>query len=292
MSRPIFRSRVLRTVAAAAGVVGLTAVTMGSAPATETAPINPKAPYGYYVSIGDSLAQGYQPGIGDAPRKGYNAPVLSALRKGDWPNTDQRSFGCSGETSTTLLKGGKCSAYATGSQITEAEKFMKGRTNVRLITVSIGGNDVTKCVNDTTGIDLECIQTAAVQLKENYGEIAKRLRAVAPKAQIVLLDNYDVFLGEYVKGAEGQEVAKLSLILAHIIGGVTAYSAWEGQADVAKVSTYFHSDSWRPYKSAKYGTQPRNVAAICDWTSYCSRKDIHPNDAGYARMGQAIVAEL
>ena len=110
MSRPIFRSRVLRTVAAVAGVVGLTAVTMGSAPATETAPINPKAPYGYYVSIGDSLAQGYQPGIGDAPRKGYNAPVLSALRKGDWPNTDQRSFGCSGETSTTLLKGGKCSA--------------------------------------------------------------------------------------------------------------------------------------------------------------------------------------
>lgn len=287
----MLRTSRLVPVAAAAAAVALVAVSVSEAPTTQAAPVNPAGPYGYYVSLGDSLAMGYQPGRAENPRGGYNAPVLKALRTGAWPNTDQRSLGCSGETSTTFLTGGKCSTYAKGNQMAQAESFLKGRSNVRLITVSLGGNDVTKCLKDS-GIDQQCILDSTQKLQQNFSEIARRLRAAAPTAQIVLLDYYDVFLGEYVKGAAGQETAKLSLVLAHLLGGVVAYTAWEGGADVAKISTAFHSDSWRPWKSQRNGTVPRNVAAVCDWTYYCSRQDIHPNEAGYARMGTAIVAEL
>ncbi|WP_163562389.1 SGNH/GDSL hydrolase family protein [Janibacter melonis] len=297
-AHPFARSRTAAALVAAAAALGLGAGAVQALPthservtgaAAPAAPINPPGPYGYYMSLGDSLSMGYQPQTKDQPRAGYNGAVLKAVRATN-RNTDIRTFGCSGETSTTFLKGGRCD-YGEGSQMARAEAFMKGRTNVRTITLSLGGNDVVPCARSGS-VDAECIQKATTTLTTNLAEIVRRLRAAAPNAQIVVLDNYDVFLGEWVKGAAGQETAKQSLIFSHLLTGVVSFAAFEGRADVAKVSTYFHTDSWRPRKSASFGTLPRNVSLICDWTYYCSQGDIHPTDEGYARMATAVVAEL
>ena len=108
-----------------------------------------------YVSLGDSYATGFQvtPEGGRNTRNGfaYQIPGLAKQRGYDLKLVN---FGCGGETSTSLLMrvsvcrgpgpGGR--DYAGTTQIHAAESFLrKHRDRVKLITVSIGGNDVTAC---------------------------------------------------------------------------------------------------------------------------------------------------
>ena len=37
---------------------------------------------------------------------------------------------------------------------------------------------------------------------------------------------------------------------------------------------------------------PVNIQRLCDWTSFCTVGDAHPNDAGYAAMARAVTAVL
>jgi hypothetical protein len=68
-------------------------------------------PAHYYVSLGDSLAAGYQPDAhADVPEVSYTDQLYLRLKAPD-PTLRHVRFGCSGETTTTMIDGGKC-AYA------------------------------------------------------------------------------------------------------------------------------------------------------------------------------------
>ena len=84
---------------------------------------------GLYVALGDSLAAGYQPGGAELRDTAY--PALTATRLG--PAGDAltlENLGCSGETTTSLVKGGKCD-FAAGSQLEQAEKLLEAATTSR-----------------------------------------------------------------------------------------------------------------------------------------------------------------
>ena len=111
------------------------------------------------MALGDSLAAGYQPGGAELRDTAY--PALTATRlEAAGGELTLENLGCSGETTTSLLKGGKCD-FAAGSQLEQAEKLLKGSSDVSLVTVDIGGNDLLRCVRGGAQIDTRCV-TAGV----------------------------------------------------------------------------------------------------------------------------------
>lgn len=91
-----------------------------------------------------SHAKGYLNGSGDDPQGGYVGPVLASLRT-DHPKTKLVNLACSGETTSTLINGGRCD-YEEGSQLDQAVEFLHAhRRYTRLVTIDIGGNDIATC---------------------------------------------------------------------------------------------------------------------------------------------------
>jgi lysophospholipase L1-like esterase len=77
---------------------------------------------GLYVALGDSLAAGYQPGGAELRDSAY--PALTATRlEAAGSGLTLENLGCSGETTTSLIKGGKCD-FPAGSQLEQAEKLL------------------------------------------------------------------------------------------------------------------------------------------------------------------------
>ena len=93
-----------------------------------------------------------------------------------------------------------------------AERFLrKHKGKVGLITVSIGGNDVTACARQADPIP--CVVSAVGAIKENVTKIAERLRKAAGKKVRIVGTTYpDVILGEWVRPSANQDLARLSVV--------------------------------------------------------------------------------
>lgn len=155
------------------------------------------------MSLGDSYSVGYRPGppgqIGTSTKDGYayKLPKLARKRGYDFKLVN---FGCAmasplgtpgtvGETTTTILErttpclihtiGGP--DYSGQTQVAAAESFIrKHRRDVEVITVSIGGNDVTQC--PTAADVFTCIAEAVQKIKTNVAALVQRLRAAAGRS--------------------------------------------------------------------------------------------------------------
>jgi len=250
---------------------------------------------GYYLALGDSLAAGYQPAHGDVSAGvdltgGYTDDVLAGIQATD-PKTQLVNLACPGERAMTMVLGGICS-YDEGSQLDQALEFLHGHGRyTRAITVQIGANDVQRCVDRATlVIDLVCIQAGMADVATYMPMILAKLWAEAPHAQVIVLNYYNPFLAAWLSGntALAQQSAQLQATLNGIIGRATTAAG----ATLADVSTAFRSTDWALVDAPGLGTVPTNVAYICRYTWMCSRFDIHANDAGYALIGQAVVARL
>ena len=262
----------------------------------------PKAAPQYYVSLGDSYASGYQPGIGNS-KAGFVYQVPAWVKKLQ-PKTNLKivNFGCAGATTTSLLKQVGCAKGALGpgaapypkaTQIAAAEKFLKAnRKNVKLITVSISGNDVTRCAQATDAV--ACVGEALTGVNTNVAETVKRLRAAAgPKAKIIGTTYPDVILGEWIKG--NQDFAKLSVVAFRDL----INPALKKQYESVKGSFVDVTDATSGYDSldnmgtlAPYGTIPIPVMRVCQFTWYCSKGDIHANKIGYQIIAQLVAAKF
>jgi len=259
----------------------------------------------YYVSLGDSYASGYQPtapGTGANTRNGfaYQVPKLATARGYRY---ELVNFGCGGETTVSLLqRKERCSGavpdgrqYAGRTQIAAAERFLRAhRGKVGLITVSIGGNDVTKCTRDADPVP--CVVAAVTAINENVTTIARRLRAAAGKNVRIVGTTYpDVILGQWVGENANQELAKLSVgaFRDFINPALTrAYAAAGGKlVDVTAASGAYGSlDELVTFPS---GTLvPKPVADVCRLTYYCQFRDIHARTSGYKLIADLVVASL
>ena len=279
------------------------ALALGAALLTLPAAAGAK-PKQLYVSLGDSYATGYQvtPEGGRNTRKGF-AYQLPGLAKQRGYDLKLVNFGCGGETSTSLLTrvavcrgpgpGGR--DYAGTTQIAAAERFLrKHRDRVKLITVSIGGNDVTACARAADPI--ACVGTAVQAIDENVTEIAQRLRAAAgEKARIVGITYPDVILGQWVGENADQDLAKLSVVAFKQLINPTLTKAYEAVGgrlvDVtARTGAYGSLEELVPLPSGELVPEP--VARVCELTYYCEFRDIHARTDGYRIIAKLVARTL
>ncbi len=275
---------------AVAGSVTLVAVTTGTAAAAEAPGARP-----YYVSLGDSYSTGYQPGIGSTA--GYTATVAQRL------DLRLENFGCAGATTTSILDQVGCSGpaandavpYPRTTQVAAADAFLHAhRGHVGLVTVSIGGNDVTHCAGVPTASVGTCLTTALATVKANVDTLAADLRAAAgPRVPIIGLTYPDVILGSWVypSGSPNQTLAKLSVVAFRALVNPTLKAAYAtvggGFVDVT-AATGAYTPLTDTVTLAPYGTIPVAVAQVCQLTYFCSQGNIHANSTGYALIGRLI----
>jgi lysophospholipase L1-like esterase len=261
----------------------------------------------FYVSLGDSYASGAQPsGVGTIrnTRNGfaYQVPRVAAGR--GW-RLKLVNFGCGGATTTSLLTTKECPegflgpggrAYNGRTQLAAAERFLRAnRRRTALVTVSIGGNDVTACA--TAANPVPCVQEATERIKTNVAEAARRLRrAVGPKVRIVGTTYPDVLLGLYTNGDDdSRNLATLSVVAFESFINPAlkeAYAAGRGRfVDVTAAS-----GSYIPFEQTTtlypYGTVPVAVARICELSYYCAFRDIHLRTDGYRLIADLVARQL
>lgn len=254
----------------------------------------------YYVSLGDSYSVGFQPSLGSTP--GYT--VYVARHTG----LTLVNFGCGGATTRSILSDVGCPdvlphtagavPYPTTTQIAAAQAFLTAhRGHIGLITVSIGGNDVTGCAASATPVP--CVSTAVNSIKANVTTLAANLRAAAGRTVPIIGSTYpDVILGSYVwphnpAPPSAVDLAKLSVTAFKALINPTlakAYASAGGSLVDVTAATGAYGSLTRTVKTKTYGVIPVPVASVCAFTWFCALGNIHARTMGYTLIGKLIVA--
>ncbi|HEY4928636.1 MAG TPA: SGNH/GDSL hydrolase family protein [Acidimicrobiales bacterium] len=316
--RPLLSLALAGAVTASMAAVGLVA-----SPGVSTAA---KAAKPIYISMGDSYSVGYQnPTLGNT--RGFTGYVAGKER------LQLENFGCGGATTSSLFTQVGCPAgasaathgvaYPTSDQVDAVLAYIGASANfgkVQLVTVSIGGNDVTSCVAGSNPIP--CVETAAATIETNVTNLVSDLDTALgangdTSAHIVGITYPDVILGLYVApvGATNPVLAAESTIAFDDLINPTLNTAYTSAARGAFVDV-----TNAPYKKATAGDDtgtfnavtgaysgptttlrgfgrgvPAPVAEVCTITWFCNPLtfgDIHANNRGYNLIGSLIVAKL
>jgi lysophospholipase L1-like esterase len=224
-----------------------------SDPVTITGVSTPAHPL-YYLALGDSLATGYAAGSGE----GY-VDLLEDHYQAIMPNLVEVDFGCSSETTDTMLHGGICS-FGGLSQEDAAVAFLKAHPRqVALVTIDIGGNDVVFC---TTA---QCFTDAFATMHANLTTILTRLRdAAGPDVPFYGMTYFDPLLGNWLSGPGGQGLAQGSVVLLDQLNAQLVDDYAAVGAPSADVAGAFASDDFT-LVSSPWGMIPRNVRNACTW---------------------------
>ena len=288
----------LKIVCALAMIGGAVTGALATAQSAQAATKSPS----YYVSLGDSYSVGYQPGLGATP--GYTAVVAKST------GLQLVNFGCGGATTSSLVSSIGCpdvlphtagaALYPTTTQEASAEAFLTAhRGHIGLITVSIGGNDVTACATQSNPIG--CVATAVTGITKNVTGLAVALRAAAgPGVPLIGLTYPDVILGAYVYPKQPAPAAALSLAKVSVVAFkllinpalTKAYAAANGSlVDVTK-ATGAYVPLTRTVRYRPYGSIPAAVASVCSLTWFCAQGNIHATTKGYTLIGKLVVARF
>jgi lysophospholipase L1-like esterase len=270
-----------------------------------------KAPQKYYLSLGDSYSVGYQPGVGATD--GYTASVAKKTK------LLLENFGCGGATSTSILTTVGCTApygptalddaapYTTVTQEQAAVDFIDANPGrIGLITVSIGGNDVTDCASNADPIS--CVEAAESTIQTNVTSLVDSLSTALTAngdttAKLIGLTYPDVILGDYVfpAGATNVTLADESIAAFDDLINPTLATAYTSvpqgsfvnvtQAPYKRATSGDDTPLTKTTKLKPYGTIPVAVWEICTLTYYCSEGNIHANTKGYAFIAKLAIAD-
>jgi lysophospholipase L1-like esterase len=270
-------------------------------PAAQGAP-----PKRLYVSLGDSYASGAQvtaTGLRNT-RNGF-AYQVPRLARGRGHRLKLVNFGCGGATTTSLINRRGCPPRALGpggrsydrrTQLQAAVRFLRARRGrVALVTVSIGGNDVTGCIEAADPV--ACVTTTVARIERNVVRIARRLRrAAGPRVRIVGTTYPNVLLGLWAGGTEEERnIASLSIVAFRSLVNPALREGYEaGRARFVDVTAA--SGAYIPFERTTtflpYGTVPVAVARACELTYFCAYRDIHSRTEGYNLIARLVAREL
>lgn len=212
----------------------------------------------------------------------YAQPLVAGLQV--------ENLGCGGETTTTMINGGTCTKYTTGSQLGDAEAFLKEhRGRVAFATIDIGADDVLGCTSGGT-IHKACFESGLTRVEANLPLILAGLRAAGSAVPLVGMTYYDPYLASWLDGSSGQAEARESVrLVAQLDGALRAIYTRYG-VTVASAFDRFKTNDFADTGSWDDQTVPVNVADICDWTWMCTPggPTIHANDTGYVELAQAF----
>ncbi|MCD0483931.1 SGNH/GDSL hydrolase family protein [Streptacidiphilus sp. ASG 303] len=248
----------------------------------------------YYVSLGDSLAAGYQPDVHRDTDVSYTDRLYERLKKDD-PRLVHVRLGCSGETTTSMIVGGRCSYPGASSQLDAATRFLsEHRGRVRFLTVDIGANDIGGCLAGGA-IDTACVSGGLDTVARNLPRITLGLRAAGGGApRYAGMSYYNPYLALWLTGAAGQATARQSGPLQdRLTSLLTSEYRGTGFAVAAVGQAFSSGDFATTVQLPGVGGVPLNVARICQWTWECTPyRDIHANPLGHQVIADAFAAAL
>ncbi len=236
-----------------------------------------------YIALGNSLSEGI--GASAPGSMGFVPLVYDSLPNG----YELRNLGHSGDTSQQLIDHGHLDeAIATIGQL-------NGDSNedndVRLVTLEIGGNDLlelylslvlTGICPDVTAVlsKPECIEpltSALTGFDANLGPILDRLQEADPELRIFLLTIYDPF-----SGLEQDQSGIARFSLEGFLEGMDASQFPDGLNTIIRRLAL----PWNITLVDLYPLFENRAPELI------SNDAIHPNDAGYAVMAEAVIAAL
>ncbi len=238
----------------------------------------------YDLALGDSLAAG----TGASTTATRYVNVLYQHELARFPTLQLDNIACGGATTTSMIDGPGCS-YTTGTQLGDAEAFLRAHPKqVALVTIDIGANNVDGCQVGET-ISQPCVQSGLDHITTELPEIVAGLEAASPGVAVYGMDYYDPFLGEWLAGSGGQSVAQQSVVLVQALNTQLAQLYGAAGAATADPATLFQTTDFALTGSYLGVTEPQNVADVCNWTLFCSDGgNIHANDTGHALVALAF----
>jgi len=245
----------------------------------------PETPTEYYVAMGASLVTG----TGSTGGADYVNDLLSYAQP-LIPGLQVNNLGCGGETTTTMLHGGDCTKYATGSQLGDAEAFLKTHPGqVGFVTLDVGSDDVLGCTQGGI-INQSCFESGLTQVEANLPQIVSGLRAASSTVPIVGMTYYDPYLEFWLDGTTGEQQARLSVQLVRQLNDVLSSVYASYGVTVASAFRQFDTSDFRTSATWDGQQVPTNVATICNWTWMCTPggPTIHANNTGYSQLADAF----
>jgi lysophospholipase L1-like esterase len=253
-----------------------------------------------YLALGDSLSRGVQPDGAKTLKNGYPRVLEKSLAEQIKPTPKLVEAGCGGATTTSFIAGGKACQpdapipYANesraSSQLIWAVQQLRGRKDLpTLVTLTIGGNDITACVDPSVEKVESCLDDVIPRLKANWITIARRLRAVAgPKTTLAVMTTYDPVLG-YLRisgGKDGNAAKAFHRQVVRRINPVMRRVFTKYDWQIADLAFAMHENGKVDDGNA------RAVNAVCSLTWACGNFDVHLNDQGYAVAADVLEASV
>jgi lysophospholipase L1-like esterase len=282
-------------------VAGFAVITLATSGIAFTEPAGAStSPDAFYLDIGASESLGFQPtpavAFGQRTDSGY-ADYLVALEAAKGIALQLDEIGCPGETTATMIDGADACHRSGGSQLADAEAFLSGHQDQSgLVTVDLGFNDIKPCIRFPM-VDHACVEEKIEIINEQLPAILSQLKAVAGSdVTFVGLGHYDPYLADALNGTAGLQFANESRKVIYQLDHALRQIYGAQGIPVADVGDAFDINDTDPVTLAGIGVVPDDVAETCLLTWMCQSTpygpNIHPNDAGYEAIANAIAAVL
>lgn len=222
-----------------------------------------------YVAIGDSLTQG----VGDTTNQGGFVPLLaqSLTNETDF-EVKAINYGESGNTSAQIL-----------SRMQEKKEIGKDLKQARLMTLTVGGNDLRKAVlEDTSNLDLARFDKPAKRYVKNLKQIIDLARKDNPDLPIYVVGIYNPLYLNF------PDLTDLQIV-------VDQWNQRTEQTLAAYKDVYFVPVNDLLYKGIdgksgvtewEQGKETITNDALYDEDSF------HPNNTGYEIMKEAVLERI
>lgn len=280
----------------ASGVLAVAGIAAAPSAGAATTDLTPA----FYLALGASVSVGVQPTIevphGEPTDRGY-ANDLVAIEMAKGVALQLTKLGCPGESAATFIYGGDKCYTGTDTQLTAAVSFLQSHQNQDgIVTIDLGFNTMAPCVT-TMVVDSTCVANKSALLRSQLGQIITTLRAAAgPNVTFVGVGHYDPYLTRSFANQRGKVFASHSI---GFIGSLNialrdTYSSFA--VPMADVAAAFAVTDHKHVSLVGHGHVPTNVANDCRLTWLCAPRpfgpNIHPNDAGYQVIAEAIADAL
>lgn len=279
---------------------------IGAAPVAASRPSG-----GTYLALGDSVPAGTQQPAPFTDNAYTNVLFQQLDRKYGFDEFE--NLACPADDSNEMLNGdngplggslcyGEDAPFGFGAQSqVEAALGVLAEGDVRLITLTIGANDIFLCAESS---DPNCIPGALQQWAYNIGGpdgIIAQLREAAPGVPIVAMNYYNPDLAFWLTTPADSQDDYLTGQVEFSAGGNAFIESVYGNLGVPVVDV---ADAFRT--SNTNGRVPKNVKQVCRLTLMCEKErghyvlsdydpvtpgpqtDIHPSNKGHQKIASAF----